>query len=153
MRLLICITLIAQLGNNAGGPGGEYNFVLDTERMVGIDKSDCTEVGKLDKNGVFTVHYKRTFSTAQTGEKFSIGGGPGYARLNITGPYPAKAFEFRSGNLHPGVMEEGGRFVPDANGKVVSFSNYRYSPVTPPIWNLPGYFRPKPQPKNRAMDP
>jgi hypothetical protein len=54
---------------------------------------------------------------------------------------PVRCYEFRNGVLIPGTMDTKGRFIPEVGGKIIPFSDYRYSPLAPRIWNLPGYFK------------
>lgn len=48
-------------------------------------------------------------------------------------------YEFRSRTLVPGVIEKG-EFLPDLDGKIIDFEEYRYSKTAKPIYNLPGKF-------------
>lgn len=56
------------------------------------------------------------------------------------GPSSNQCYEFRSGILIPGTMDFNGQFTPEIGGKIIPFSEYRYTPLERPIWNLPGYF-------------
>jgi hypothetical protein len=49
-------------------------------------------------------------------------------------------YEYRSGRLIKGVIDTKGYFVPDLDGKVIEFKDYKYKPGGIHIWNLPGEF-------------
>jgi hypothetical protein len=49
-------------------------------------------------------------------------------------------YEFRSGRLIPGDIDDDGNFIPTVGGKIIDFKDYRYGPKAPKIYNLPGKF-------------
>jgi hypothetical protein len=53
-------------------------------------------------------------------------------------------YEFRSGYLILGKLNCAGDFIPAEGSRVIRFSDYRYSPDAPRIYNLPGRFVEKP---------
>jgi hypothetical protein len=53
-------------------------------------------------------------------------------------------YEFRSDYLILGTLNLAGDFIPAGGSKVIRFSDYRYSPDAPRIYNLPGRFVEKP---------
>lgn len=118
----------------------KYEFVLNVDRLVGIDRPGFTLIGKLDKDGEFTQSYKIEASVSADGLKFIAGSGPAYVLLNVGGLKPTKVYEFRSGMLIPGTMRAGGKFIPEEGAKVIRFADYKYSLSSTPIWNLPGGF-------------
>ena len=118
----------------------QYEFVLNVDRLVGIQREDFLLIGKLDKDGEFTHMYKKEASVSADGEKFIFGSGPAYVLLNVGGLKPSKVYEYRSGMLIPGLMRAGGKFIPEEGAKVIRFTDYKYAPHAIPIWNLPGGF-------------
>ena len=123
-------------------PGTEtYKFVSNTERWVCVIRNNGQFLGKLDLHGEFTQEKRMPAGS------WSVGVPP---HVVINGGSPRKAYEFRSGVLIPGEIQDDGRFVPEVGGKIIKFSDYTYTPTASRIWNLPGYFvsiEPKPADK------
>lgn len=117
-----------------------YEFLLNVDRIVGIEREDFLLIGKLDKDGEFTQESKERYSVSSAGEKFLASSGPAHVLLNVGGLKPSKVFEYRSGLLVPGTMRAGGKFIPEEGAKVIRFADYKYTPAATPIWNLPGGF-------------
>jgi hypothetical protein len=128
-------------------PPGIYEFVPDTARWVEVRRKERDQeywsLGKLDAAGNFAAD---NAYLNQTGPATNLP--PGVVRLNPrpTGP----VYEFRSGRLVRGRIDDNLNFVPEADSKVVSFQEYSYGsrdsrlgPEPLPIWNLPGTFQKK----------
>ena len=106
-------------------------------------------VGRLDARGEFT-------ETERVPVDAFPGGGAKYStRLNWSFPAGTSVYEFRSGVLIPGTFDESGYFVPDHEGKLLKFADYKYSADAPTIWNLPGLFLTGPEARKyeAAMTP
>jgi hypothetical protein len=121
-------------------PIDEYVFLEDTERKVGLYRNGSVLVGKLDRKGNF-LQEKRCADDTDPGVR--------ECKKLIGYTEPTSAYEFRSGRLIDGFMQPSGIFVPSAGSKVIPFSDYRYQPGSPPIWNLPGEFKKVDQSKAR----
>lgn len=52
-------------------------------------------------------------------------------------------YEYRSGVLVPGKLQEYSAFIPEVGGKIIDFKDYKYTPDGPQIYNLPGFFMKK----------
>ncbi len=124
-----------------------YEFVLRVNRLVEFSRPDySTLVGRLDAGGEFTLSYTlpgvppelifKDFALYRFGN-----GSPSPVRLGVNELNPQPVYELRSGVLIPGTMVVNGPFVPTVGGAIIRFADYKYSPTTPKIWNLPGYFR------------
>ena len=129
-----CLVGAARAATPSGPQGSHYRFAPDTNRWVGIKRNATGgAIGKLDSAGNFTPDRL-------------------YLDVNVTGPLSnvppftvinrpaARAYEYRSGRLIPGSIDEDGNFIPKLGGKIISFKEYRYGPNAPRIWNLPGRF-------------
>jgi hypothetical protein len=116
----------------------EYEFVQDTDRLVGILRGKWMIIGRLDKNGNFIPKADGSFQVlrkdqpASSIDPFEI--------INSRVERRETVLEFRSGSLIKGVLETDGNFVPDLNSKVLAFKDYHYSEDSIRIYNLPGSF-------------
>lgn len=110
---------------------------------VGIStKDDGILVGKLDRNGKFTLHvYQKQY----------YGSGIAFNLLNHGGFEPRVVYELQSGMLVPGTVTIERPFVPTPKGVPIRFADYRYHPGSIPIWNLPGRFVLKSELKNKEQ--
>jgi hypothetical protein len=59
-------------------------------------------------------------------------------------------YEYRSGRLIEGLIDDDGNFVPAVDSKVIDFKSYRYGKKAIPIYNLPGSFVKKGEKKESA---
>jgi hypothetical protein len=122
-----------------------YQFVPDIHRPVGISVGGAIMIGKLNLKGDF-IH-ERTLKALKfdTGETSFViaGSAPEYTLINWSSKSKSRVYEYRSGTLIPGFMDEQGSFVPLLDAKILSFKEYRYGLFSPPIWNLPGQFEKK----------
>jgi hypothetical protein len=114
-------------------PPTEYVFIPDTDRYVAYTWGRLVVMGKLDARGNLRVTHE--------GAPPDVGHHPAVVIMRYD--VPTRAYEFRSGRLILGEMQPDGNFVPEAGATVMRFEDYRYSPETTHIWNLPGYFRRK----------
>src|SRR5216683_8223359 len=107
----------------------EYEFVPDTDRKVRLKHGDTYSTGKLDAEGNFqpfpnSVNLSGAFSGT-------------HVHLNyIKGP----TYEYRSGRLILGELDEKGNFIPKVDSKVIDFKDYRFEEKATRIKNLPGKF-------------
>jgi hypothetical protein len=53
-----------------------------------------------------------------------------------------EVYEYRSGRLIKGNLDEDGNFIPVLGSTVTDFKDFQYSPKCPRIYNLPGEFVP-----------
>lgn len=113
----------------------EYEFVLDTDQFVLVNRTAGRfSIGKLDPAGNF-VPDKRWLML----EPGAVSGVPPTKGITLRGP----AYEYRSGRLVKGELDEDGNFLPEIGSKVLDFKDYRYSDKALRIYNLPGYFKHK----------
>jgi hypothetical protein len=112
----------------------EYEYVQDTNRYVMVVHGDLYSIGKLDDNGNFITD-KRYVN--MSGMLSNI---PAATLINIPLKRQKHVYEYRSGRLIKGQVDEEGNFIPDLGSKVISFKDYHYSPDALRIYNLPGKF-------------
>ena len=137
-RFLVLVAVFLAAGAIAEEPKGEYVFVPDTERLVGISKGNALLIGKLDANGEF--YQTDRYEVQSPKIPVIVYSGPTFTDLNTSFVTPRKVYELRSGMLIPGTIETSDLFVPEEDGKIIKFSNYKYGPDARHIWNLPGRF-------------
>jgi hypothetical protein len=113
----------------------EYEFKLDSDRVVVIMRGDYYLFGKLDKSGDFAETGKASITSGLSAGSSAI--------LNHPFIRGRAVYEYRSGRLIKGMLDRSGAFVPEVSSKVIDFKDYRYSPDAIHIWNLPGTFVPK----------
>jgi hypothetical protein len=118
----------------SNGPTEQYEFVPYTEGHVAIVRDSWLLIGKLDSKGNFEHQWKFPKSSP-------LSGIPAARIINFRSDKLKVAYEFRSGMLIKGEIDENGSFVPEAGSKVIRFEDYKYGPGSLPIWNLPGYFK------------
>ena len=97
-------------------------------------RGETESIGKLDSAGNFIPH--KPWYQFTKGQPLSMV--PVTTLLNA--PDQKGVYEFRSGRLIPGDIDEKSNFVPTLGGRIVDFKDYRYSPSAPKIYNLPGKF-------------
>jgi hypothetical protein len=116
-------------------PLDDYIFVPDTSRQIRLCRGDEQLFGRFDSEGNFIQEQKFPVTA-------ELSSAPCGICLTFVGPgiEPIPVFEYRSGRLIPGVINDTGSFVPNLGGTTSSFKEYRCGPGVPPIWNLPGYF-------------
>ncbi len=110
----------------------EYVYVPDTKRLVALTRNGCEIVGHLDETGFFTPDPK--WPVVQGGHPTSG------VDIDLLNGWPGTAYEYRSGRLILGMIDQKGNFVPNLGSKVISFEQYRPGGNAPPIYNLPGRF-------------
>jgi hypothetical protein len=113
----------------------EYEFVPDTNRYVKVKHGTSDFfIGKLDAEGNFIPD--RKYAHLKPGGMLSSV--PPMTLINA--PAQKGVYEYRSGRLIPGEIDDDGNFIPIAGEKVIDFKEYRYEPKGPRIYNLPGKF-------------
>src|SRR6516162_4264560 len=98
-----------QLG---AGPNHEYAFVPSAEGHVAIVRDEWLLIGKLDASGNFEHQWKYPKSSP-------LSGIPAFRIINFRSAKLSIAYEFRSGMLIKGEIQENGSFVPEAGSKVL----------------------------------
>jgi hypothetical protein len=116
-------------------PPPEYEFVPRPPLVVVMIRGEDYVTGRLDSAGNFieTPGGRRKRSDPYSGLR------PLNSSLDLNEP----VYEYRSGRLIRGILDSDGNFVPDLNGRVIDFKNYRYGKSAPRIYNLPGVFEKK----------
>jgi hypothetical protein len=115
----------------------EYVFILDTKRLVDVVAPHTFSMGRLDAAGNFSPLPELTNLSRHE----ALSGIPPSEPLN--GRAEKNVYEFRSGRLIKGEVDNKGNFVPEIGAKVIDFKDYHYRPGGPRIWNLPGRFEKK----------
>lgn len=130
----VCFCLIAR-ALSCSGESDDYVFVQDTERLVEVFHDKTTSLGYLDAAGNFVP--KPEWLNHPKGEARSVID----RKPEVLNWQPEKnVYEFRSGRLIKGEIDQKGYFVPEIGSKVIDFKDYRYREGAPRIWNLPGRF-------------
>jgi hypothetical protein len=111
----------------------EYEFVEDLSREVWIIQGDAMIYGRLDAAGNFMPDWK--VDPVKRGRPSS---GPGGFVINS--PPQKGVYEFRSGRLVPGDIDDKRNFVPTEGGRIIDFKDYHYGAKAPKIYNVPGKF-------------
>ena len=109
----------------------EYEFVRNLDRYVGFKHGDSYSVGKLDEAGNFLPDPR------WCNVKGALSDAPPFTLLNDR---PGRVYEYRSGRLIIGDIDEKGLFLPDLGSRIMSLKDYRPGGTTPRIYNLPGSF-------------
>jgi|GEM_PF-4190687 len=110
-----------------------YEYVKDTNRYVALVRGERFSIGKLDASGNFDPD-PRFHNLDIHGALSSC---PPYKILN---PRKERVYEYRSGRLIIGDLDEKGDFVPEVNSKIIEFKDYHYAEGVLRIYNLPGYY-------------
>jgi hypothetical protein len=100
-----------------------------------VIQGDTESIGKLDEAGNFVVPHRGYFQFRR---------GQPLSRVPpctpINGEPEKNVYEYRSGTLVPGAIDDDGNFIPTLDAKVIDFKDYVYSPKAAKIYNLPGKF-------------
>jgi hypothetical protein len=106
---------------------GKHVYKEDVDRKVALVYGDRVRIGKLDAEGTFVEEYKAPLINKP---------------LKLKEP----VYEYRSGVLVRGILNDEGDFVPDAGDKseIIRFKDYKYTKDALRIYNLPGKFVEKP---------
>jgi hypothetical protein len=122
----------------------QYEYREDLKRLVGVTIGKATYLGHLNAAGTFVPlpGYKPTGPG---------GSGPGYDLINGVGirKDTEPVYEFRSGILIKGKLDGDHNFVPEIGSTIISIKDYRYSKDALRIYNLPGTFVEKTDPKKK----
>ena len=119
-----------------GSKEPEYTFVPDTTRYVTVVRGNTRSIGLLDANGNFIPDRRWLHVPNNRG----LSAVP--ATTFINRPARDPVYEYRSGRLVLGALDEQGNFLPKTGSKVIPFSEYHYTKQAIPIYNLPGRFEP-----------
>jgi hypothetical protein len=121
-----------------------FIFVEDIEREIEMIRGPDRFIrGKFDHFGNFiprAPESKRTGPEAPESKVFVANRPSLTAKDRAAGPDKEAAYEFRSKVLIPGTLNAAGTFVPTIGEEIIEFKEYKYSPESRRIWNLPGYF-------------
>jgi hypothetical protein len=132
--LICCLLLVLSTSDDLN----DYVFVQDTDRLVEVRFGATIRLGHLDKDGKFVPNGK-TYQRGQA--RSSISAKDVGVHLNL---FPEKnVYEYRSGRLIKGEINEDGKFIPEKGAKLMDFKDYHFRKDGPRIWNLPGYFEKK----------
>jgi len=115
-------------------PADEYEFVPDTSRWMIVIQDKTRSIGKLDAAGNFVPE------KASLREPISVWSVSGPPTIMLNAPAQKGVYEYRSGRLIKGDLDQHGNFVPEIGSKVIDFKDYHYSKDAPRIFNLPGRF-------------
>lgn len=122
-----------------------YEFVPALDRMVGIIRQDGTIlIGRFDADGEFTQ-----IAVEKAGYR---GGAKKWQFVGSSSSKPEVIYELRSGTLILGTQSASAPFIPKVGAAVIRFTDYKYFPAAPRIWNLPGYFWPVGVPRSPAPE-
>ncbi len=102
-------------------------------------------VGHMEDEYEFVSDISR-YAAVLHGELYSIGKRPtsaGFPPCKMINSPKGRAYEYRSGRLIVGELDDKGNFLPDVGSKVISFKDYRYNAKAIRIYNLPGSFKKK----------
>ena len=126
----------------AGEPTEEkqYEYQEDLKRLVALIREDGIHFGRLDARGNFVP---------LPGAK-PLGASFGPKSINSRRDANESVYEFRSGTLIKGKFDARLNFIPDVGSTVISFKDYKYSKDAIRIYNLPGTFVEKTDPKKKA---
>ncbi len=116
-----------------------YHYVEDTTPYVGVQRGQQLFLGKLNHAGTFIPDCR--WRGLKVGSPLSSV--PPFQIINVRGPGRTQVYEYQSGRLIPGKLDDEGNFVPDLGAKVSDFKDYHYSKDARCIYNLPGRFEPK----------
>ena len=109
---------------NAPTPDSEeYQYVKDTALWVQVWLGERKLIGKLDAAGNFIPDKRYLFEKGQPFSSIPPARG-------INSPQKG-VYEFRSGRLIPGDIDDDGNFIPTIGGRIIDFKDYRYSPKAP----------------------
>ena len=131
LAFLCAVTASLPLGAAPAPELEELVYVPDTSRWVAMQHGDTFSVGKLAADGTFLpdpLWVNRDIHRAYTSA-------PAYTLINAL---KGRAYEYRSGRLILGELDDNGIFIPQLGGKIISLDEYLRSPTKVPIYNLPG---------------
>jgi hypothetical protein len=132
----IVVALLAISKLSADESPTKYEFVKDTNRLVGFTRGDYFLTGRFDENG--DLVFENQIKLGPIGS-FTYSGSK-YETLESTKPGTI-VYEFRSQQLILGQIGKRGEFVPKTGEKIIGFATYQFSSKAIPIWNLPGTFQ------------
>lgn len=118
-----------------------YRYDATFQSTVSYKIGNIFCLGTFDKDGEFIPVVS---SIPRENEWDITGSGP--MPLESSLRENAKYFELRHGVLIPVIYYKDRGFVPEIGGKIIPFSEYKYTPLSRRIYNLPGRFIPKGQP-------
>jgi hypothetical protein len=115
----------------------QYDFRQNLTLYYVLVRGDTEIFGHLDAAGNFIAD--RKWPPYRRGQPLtSI---PPSTLLNLPTKLPHEpVYEYRSGRLVPGNLDDDGNFLPDLGAKVTDFQDYRPVPGARRIYNLPGRF-------------
>lgn len=133
--MVLAVLAVAAAVGQAGLQQHKYVFVENTTRRVGVWRGEWILIGALDATGEFHPKTRESaFSGLSAGSLI-------YSLLSRPHVTPMVVYEFRSGSLVRGAIGLEGVFVPEPGGTVIRLTDYKPGADTPPIWNLPGWFK------------
>ena len=149
MSWFLVICRDGEVGTKTAQPGGTYEYVEDTAPFVEMHRGKFLSIGKLDAAGNFIAD-KRWLNltggfSAVPVDRFVNASSIKRMKQETNGHIVVKIFvepvyEYRSGTLIRGIIDDEGDFIPDVGSTVIDFKDYKYSSRAPRIYNLPGKF-------------
>jgi hypothetical protein len=117
-----------------------FRYKEDLSRSICLFRDGKYSYGELDSAGNFVAQ-------GPPGPRHAFETGP--LRHTVGIPRDAKGdptekeaiYEYRSGLLIPGTLMKSGNFVPTEGAKVIPFKDFRFSPTSTRVYNLPGVFQ------------
>jgi hypothetical protein len=133
--------LTAAVTGDKNAPPIEYEYVEDLREWVIVQRGGMMYWGHFDGAGNFLPDVGRR---ALPKDGVPVSGFPvaRYSNFPVGGKNET-VYEYRSGRLIQGILNNDGDFVPDLNAKISPFPEYKYHSRSLRIYNLPGRFRPK----------
>ncbi len=118
----------------------EYEYKQALERPIGFYRGFFIYLGHLDERGNFVpLPFRKPIDFRKGGS------GPDYTVINAiyVETKTEQVYEYRSGVLVKGTMDEKGNFIPEIGSAMLLFKDYRYGKGALRIYNLPGKFQRK----------
>lgn len=116
-----------------------FEYVENTAAFVGMQRGKTVLLGKLDHAGNFLRDCASPPLRLGSGQS----GAPPYELINFRRPGRIHVYEYRSGRLVKGALDNDGNFVPDVGSQVIDSKDYHYNKGALHIYNLPGKFVPR----------
>jgi hypothetical protein len=116
--------------------GPQFEYREDTKREVALLRDGMIYLGHLDSAGNFVWNSPVTpYKPDDPVLKKSTA-----VVINKLAKPDAPVYEFRSGTLVKGRLDEKGNFIPEPRSKIIAFKDYKYGGGSILIYNLPGTF-------------
>jgi hypothetical protein len=114
-------------------------FQEETSRELEMRILDLHHVGHLDANGYFYINHSYKPCGFISYNRLVINSAV-YDNMTFQQQESQEVYRLQEGQLTLGTILTSGLFCANPGFKPIDFKDYRYSPDTPPIYNLPGKF-------------